>query len=71
MIVLFITRWDGVTARSVTARSINARRTKPRRISSVGQAVVVSVLGDQGCAGDVLEVHGYEQRRRVNTVERK
>ena len=43
-----------MTARSVTARSINARRTKPRRISSVAQAVVVSVLGDQGCAGDAL-----------------
>ena len=40
----------------MTARSINARRINARRISIVGQAVVVSVLGDQGCAGDALEV---------------
>ena len=52
----FETRWDGVTARSMTARSRNARRINARRISTVGQAVVVSVLGDQGCAGDALEV---------------
>ena len=45
-----------MTARSMTARSINARRINARRISIVGQAVVVSGLGDQGCAGDALEV---------------
>ena len=54
--IYIYTRWDGVAGRSINARSINARRINARRISSVGQAVVVSVLGDQGCAGDALEV---------------
>ena len=50
------TGWDGVTASSVTACSVSARRINARRISIVGQAVVVSVLGDQGYAGDALAV---------------
>ena len=50
----------------MTARSINARR-----ISIVGQAVVVSVLGDQGCAGDALEVGTNDGARRTQSNENK
>ena len=54
-----------MAGRSINARSINARRINARRISIVGQAVVVSVFGDQGYAGDALEVGTNNARARA------